>query len=161
MQKKTIYLILHNIRSAENVGSIFRSADAFGVSKIYCTGYTPLPVDRFGRKRHDVAKAALGAEGFIEWEHTTSPSLLIKRLKKERVPVIALEQAPRAIALEKFKAPECFALLLGNEVKGVPQNLLGECDNVVHIPMHGKKGSLNVAVAAGIALFSLTHSRGV
>ena len=94
---KFAFLILHNIRSAHNVGSLFRTADAVGVSKLFLTGYTPAPIDRFGRPRKDISKVALGAEQTVLWEHVKNISTLIKRLKNGHVHIIALEQARGAV----------------------------------------------------------------
>ncbi len=160
-----VAVLLHNIRSTHNVGSIFRTADAAGVSRIYLSGYTPTPIDRFGRTRKDIAKTALGAEHTIPWEHHTTPSRIISRLKKEGWDIVGIEQSPRSVDYRKFSAgggsssggkvkkPTLF--ILGNEVDGIPKGILKACDSVVEIPMHGKKESLNVSVATGIILFSV------
>ena len=155
--KGNIYLVLHNIRSLHNVGSIFRTADAAGVSKIYLTGYTPSPKDVFGNYRKEISKIALGAEKYIEWEKVRYIEPLIKRLKKEHVQIIALEQARVAIDYRKFKPRFPLALILGNEVRGLSPSILKKCDKVIQIPMQGRKESLNVSVAAGIALFSIAN----
>jgi len=148
-----IFLILHNIRSTHNVGSIFRTADAAGVSKIYLVGYTPTPLDRFGRPRKDIAKVALGAEKEIPWEHFSNIKTLLKKLKKEKTQIVALEQAENSIDYKTFKPKNSLALILGNEVGGVEKDVLKLCDKVIEIPMGGKKESLNVSVAAGVVLF--------
>jgi len=153
-----ISVILHDIRSAENVGAIFRTSDAAGVQKLYLTGYTPAPLDRFGRPNSKVAKAALGAELSVSWEACKSPNALIKRLKKQHVKVVAAEQSPRATPYAKWKSAFPVAILFGNEVSGVSPALLKQCDEVVEIPMHGKKESLNVSVAAGVILFKAAES---
>jgi len=147
------------------VGSIFRTADAVGVSKIFLVGVTPDPVDRFGRERKDVSKVALGAEKTVLWEHVEDLNTLIKKLnptsprlrgaRKERVQIVALEQADNSVDYKKFKPAFPMALILGNEVGGVSRGALGLCDAVIEIPMKGKKESLNVAVSAGIAMFRL------
>ena len=154
----TSFLILHNLRSTHNVGSIFRTAEAAGVSKIYLTGYTPLPVDRFGRKRKDIAKVALGAEEMVPFEHTASPSALIKRLKKEGVMIICVEQALDALDYKKLSLAYKAAFLFGNEVSGVSKKLRERCDIVSHIPLYGTKESLNVSVAVGVFLFRVLHN---
>ena len=153
MVRRKISVILHDIRSSENVGSIFRTADAAGVSRIYLTGYTPAPEDRFKRKNTKLSKAALGAEETVPWEHADILEL-ISRLKKEGITVVAVEQAPRAHPYTDAPAGGAIAFILGNEVDGVPQDILDACDEIVEIPMHGKKESLNVSVAAGIILFN-------
>ena len=96
MNNKT-YLILHNIRSVQNVGAIFRTADAAGIDKIYLTGYTPTPLDRFGRERSDVAKTALGAQKNIDWEYSKTVTSVINKLKKDKTEIIAVEQSSKAI----------------------------------------------------------------
>ena|SRR3989344_6991827 len=154
-RKKKTALILHNIRSVYNVGSIFRTADAVGISKVYLTGYTPTPLDRFGRKRKDFHKTALGAEDSVPWEQVLSPQALLKRLRGEGFFLAALEQSPRAVRYKKFTPKFPLAVVFGNEVRGVSPQLLALCDAIVEIPMRGKKESLNVAVAAGVLLFHL------
>ncbi len=154
-QNKMLVLILHNIRSTHNVGSIFRTADAAGVSKIYLTGHTPTPLDRFGRVRKDVAKVALGAELSTPWEYLRTAAAAITKLKKTGYDIIALEQAPTSVSYKKYKIKKPTALILGSEVEGVAPALLKKCDAIIEIPMRGKKESLNVSVAAGIALFEL------
>ncbi len=155
MPKKEIYLVLHNIRSLHNVGSVFRTADASGVKKIYLTGYTPAPTDRFGKVRPEIHKTALGAEKFVKWEHCKKISALFKKLKKQKIRLIAVEQNNKAINYKKFKPYYPILLIFGNEVRGLSKNILAKCDKIIEIPMHGKKESLNVSVAAGIILFSL------
>ena len=153
----TSFLILHNVRSTHNVGSIFRTAEAAGVSKIYLTGYTPLPVDKFGRKRKDIEKVALGAEEIVPYEHVASPFTLTDRLKKEEVMIICVEQAKGAVDYKKLSLTYPAAFLFGNEVLGVSKKLRGNCDIVSHIPMHGTKESLNVSVAVGVFLFQVLN----
>ena len=157
MAKKDIYLILHNIRSLYNVGSIFRTGDASGVEKIYLTGYTPAPIDRFGKIRPQITKTALGAEKFVKWEHYKNISTLIKKLKKEKFNLIAVEQSLKSINYKKLKPRFPIALIFGNEVRGLSKEILKKCDKIIEIPMQGKKESLNVSVAAGIVLFSLIN----
>ena len=150
---KDIYLILHNIRSTHNVGSIFRTADAAGVKKIYLCGYTPTPIDRFGRKRKDIAKVALGAEETVEWEHFEKIEELIDKLKKENKQIVALEQDKSSVSYKDFVLEKDTAFILGEERNGIEKEILDKCDAVVEIPMKGKKESLNVSVATGIVLF--------
>ncbi len=148
-------LLLHNIRSTHNVGAIFRTADAIGVSKIYISGYTPAPIDRFGRKRQDITKASLGAESSVHWESVTDIISLIKKLKKEKVKIIGLEQDKRSINYKKAKIEKENLIIVGNEVDGIEKGMLDLCDEILEIPMKGKKESLNVSVATGILLYSL------
>jgi tRNA G18 (ribose-2'-O)-methylase SpoU len=150
-----IYLLLDNIRSVHNVGSIFRTAETLGISKIYCAGTTPVPVDRFGRKRKDFAKVSLGAEDMVSWEYVQLSVPLVKKLQKEKFEIIALEQAKNSVDYKKVKAKKNTLVILGNEVDGVSKELLKLSDVVAEIPMRGKKESLNVGVAAGVFLFRL------
>jgi tRNA G18 (ribose-2'-O)-methylase SpoU len=154
---QNIYLILNDIRSTHNVGSILRTADASGVKKVYLCGCTPSPIDRFGRKRSDVAKVALGAEESVVWEYVESIESLMQKLKQEGIKIVAVEQDVKSIPYTKFTAGEETALILGEETKGVTKELLGQCDAIIEIPMRGKKESLNVSVATGIILFRLTE----
>ena len=103
MNKKENILILHNIRSVENVGAMFRTADAAGIDKIYLAGYTPTPLDRFGRRRKDLHKSALGAEEFVRWEHKKSISALLAKLKKEKYYIIAIEQDKKSVNYKEIK----------------------------------------------------------
>ena len=149
-----IYLLLHNIRSTHNVGAIFRTADATGVSRIYISGYTPAPIDRFGRARRDISKASLGAEKTMEWEQVENVKDLIEKLKKEKVKIIAVEQDLKSIDYKKTKISKKILVIFGNEVDGIEKKILSLCDEIVEIPMMGKKESLNVSVATGIILYS-------
>lgn len=153
MKERIIYLVLHNIRSLHNVGSVFRTADAAGVKKIFLTGYTPTPLDRFGKIRPEIHKTSLGAEKTVEWRHYRNISALLKKLKKEKVYLAGIEQNRRAIDFKKFKPKFPLAFILGNEVRGISPAILKKCDKIIEIPMVGKKESLNVGVAAGIILF--------
>ena len=154
-----VVVVLHNIRSTHNVGSIFRTSDAAGVSKIYLTGYTPTPLDRFGRVRADIHKTALGAEESLVWEQVKRVGPLLKRLKRQGFFCIAVEQADGAVDYKKITRPKdhpC-VIIFGNEVRGISPSILKMCDVVAEIPMHGKKESLNVSVSAGIALFRILN----
>jgi len=148
-------VVLDNIRSTHNVGAIFRTADAVGVSKIYLTGITPAPKDRFGRDRSDIAKTALGAEKIIPWEQCVRMGSLLTRLKNQGFTVVAVEQAKNSIDYKTFKPKGKIAFIFGNEVKGVAPAVLKKCDAVLEIPMKGKKESLNISVSAGIVLFCI------
>lgn len=157
-------LVLYNIRSAHNVGSIFRTGDAVGVGHIHLTGYTPAPVDRFQNKRKDIAKVALGAEDTIPWTSHEDVISLIKDLKAKGVKIYALEQNEKskdyrneASKLLSLKDAEV-AVVLGEEVRGIGDDILELCDEVLEIPMRGSKESLNVSVATGILLFELTRN---
>lgn len=151
--RKNFCAILFNIRSAHNVGSIFRTADGAGVAKLYLCGYTPTPNDRNVGK--DISKTALGAETFVLWEKHRQTVRLIKKLKKEGARIVALEQTPNSILYSKFKPKFPLCLIVGNEVSGIPKSILSLADDIIEIPMQGKKESLNVAVAFGIAAYNL------
>ena len=150
-----IHLLLHNIRSTHNVGAIFRTADAVGVKKIYISGYTPAPIDRFGRARSDISKASLGAENTVEWENISDVKKLIKSLKKEKFNIVGIEQDKRSIDFRKSKVKGNVLVIVGNEVDGIDKDTLDLCDHILEIPMLGQKESLNVSVATGIVLYSL------
>jgi 23S rRNA (guanosine2251-2'-O)-methyltransferase len=152
---ENVYLILNNIRSALNVGSIFRTADAAGVKNIFLVGYTPLPIDRFGRPQKGIAKTALGAELAVPWEHARNFSGLAKKLKSKKICLVALEQSARSADYKKYKCKKDIALVVGREVEGIAPEDIDLCDDVIEIPMRGSKESLNVGVATGIALFRL------
>lgn len=151
---RQVAVLLHNIRSAHNVGSIFRTCDAAGVSKVFLSGYSPTPLDALGNFRKDIAKVALGAEKFIPWEHQKDPYAIISELRNEGWLVVGVELDKRAINYRKLRSKKPILFVLGNEVKGISPALRKKCDKLVQIPMHGKKESLNVSVAAGIILFS-------
>jgi tRNA G18 (ribose-2'-O)-methylase SpoU len=150
-------LILNDIRSVENVGAIFRTCDALGISKIYITGHTPSPVDRFGRKRNDLAKSALGAEEYVPWEEREDVFLLIDELKNKGYFLIGIEQDENSIDYKDVKIKDKNVFILGAEVTGIPKDILDKCDVVAEIPMKGKKESLNVSVSFGVALFRILN----
>lgn len=150
-------VILDNIRSVLNVGSIFRTADALGVEKIYLVGITPTPIDRFGKIRQDFHKTALGAEQSVQWEKIETADTLIKKLKKDSYSIVAVEQDERSVPyytlpMEKFSLNKT-ALVMGNELKGVSGEFIKKADSVIDIPMKGIKESLNVAVSFAIVAF--------
>ena len=152
--------VLHNIRSLHNVGSIFRTADGAGMSKIYLCGITPAPVDNFGRPVPQLAKTSLGAEKYVEWEKVSSAAKLIGKLKKEGYEIIAVEQNKKSVPLDKFKTVnKKICLIAGNEVSGLPKPVLKLADRILEISMFGKKESLNVSVAFGIAAYRLAGVR--
>ncbi|MCX6702040.1 MAG: RNA methyltransferase [Candidatus Zambryskibacteria bacterium] len=157
MKKKEIYVLLHNIRSTHNVGSIFRTADALGVTKIYLSGYTPAPLDKFGRSRKDISKVALGAEKNVDWEYVDSSEKIIKELKKSKYQIIGLEQTKNSTDYKKVKVNYPVLFIMGNEVEGINNKILSLCDVIAEIPMGGKKESLNVSVAFGVALFRMLN----
>jgi len=149
-----VSVILDNIRSVYNVGSVFRTADGAGVSKIYLCGVTPLPTDRFERARKDLAKVALGAEKSVPWEHVATTAEAITTLKQKGTQIVAVEQDARAEDFKSFAPKGDTAFVFGEETKGLSKEILDACDDIIEIPMHGQKESLNVATAVGIILFS-------
>ncbi len=153
-EKKNV-IVLDNVRSVHNVGSVFRTADTCGVSKIYLAGITPAPKDRFGRERRDLTKVSLGAERSVDWEVVRSAENLLKDLKKQGFYIVALEQAKNSVDYKKIKPKAKTAFVFGNEVQGLPKSSLKLCDTIAEIPMKGKKESLNVAVAVGVSLFRI------
>lgn len=139
------------------MGSIFRTADAAGVTKIFISGYTPTPNDRFGKPRSDIAKTALGAELTIPWEYFKTPTTYLKKAKKAGVQIIAIEQSKNSIDYKKVKVKYPVLFLVGNEVKGLSPALLKQSGVVAEIPMKGEKESLNVSVSFGVALFRMLN----
>lgn len=145
-------LVLDNIRSMENVGAIFRTADAAGVNKIFLCGITPRP------PRKEIDKAAVGAVDFVDWEYCESTLSLTKDLKKNDFKVISLEQSEKSIPYNHnslLNIHKSIALIVGNEVDGISKEILDLSDCIIEIPMFGQKNSLNVSVATGIALFQI------
>lgn len=158
MVNKDVSIILDNIRSAYNVGSIFRTADAVGAKKIYLCGYTPIPdASGIGTERASlmIAKTALGAEKSTPWEYFKQTWRLIKKLKSEDIHIIALEQTQQSIDYRNYKPKFPLAILVGHERNGLSSKILEYVDEVIQIPIHGQKESLNVSVAVGIALYKI------
>lgn len=155
--KKSLWL--HNIRSIYNVGSMFRTADALGIDHIYLSGYTPLPIDRFGRERSDLAKVAIGAEKTISWEHIKDPEVFF--IKKEKRKILAIEQAQDSKNIFNYSASELgdkfdeIIIAMGEEVSGMEDWQINLADEILEIPMKGEKESLNVSVAFGVAAYSV------
>lgn len=150
IKKSNLYVICHNIRSRHNVGSIFRTADAIGITKIFLCGITPAPPHQM------ITKVSLDAEKFVPWEKRGETWRVIDELKKKGVEIVSLEQTPLSVSLYDFKLMQkSAALILGEEVKGLPQTILNRSDKIVQIPMFGKKESLNVSVAFGVAIYAL------
>lgn len=149
MNRGDLYLILDNIRSRENVGSIFRTADAVGIKHIYLCGITPTP------PHEKIAKTSLGAENYIPWSYIRDTWRIVTRLKKEGISVIGLELTRDSVSAFNLKPKFPAAIVLGNEVKGLSPAILKKCDKKISIPMYGKKESLNVSVAAGIAVYAM------
>lgn len=153
--------ILDNIRSLHNVGSIFRTADAAGVKKLYLTGITPGPLDRFGRPIKQLVKVSLGAEKTIKWEKAKSAGVLIDKLKKQGYKIFAVEQDKKSIpyyrARHQASGIKKIALVFGNEVRGLSPAILKKADKILEIPMRGRKESLNVSVAFGIIVYNFNY----
>ncbi|MBU0546440.1 RNA methyltransferase [Patescibacteria group bacterium] len=147
-------LILPNIRSAHNVGAMFRTADGAGVDKIFLTGYTPRP------PHPHLDKVSLGAEMWMDWQYSAQAGRLLKQLKEKGYNIVALEQTEKSICIFDWKPKFSLALIVGNEKTGVTKSMLKYCDEAVHIPMLGKKKSLNVSVAGGIAMFHVARLLG-
>ena len=144
-------LVLENIRSAYNVGSIFRTADAVGIDRIILAGHTPEPIDRFGRKRKDIAKTALGAEESVSWEKVND---LVSYLKGVKGVVCVIEQTSKSKNYREYKKETGDTyFVFGNEVEGVSMDVCNMANSIYEIPMSGEKESLNVSVAVGVLLF--------
>jgi tRNA G18 (ribose-2'-O)-methylase SpoU len=152
-KENKVILILPNIRSGHNVGAIFRTADGAGVDKLYLTGYTPCP------PHTQIDKVSLGAEKWMPWEYCKQAGRLLKELKEIGYNIVALEQTKTSHDIFTWQPKFPIALVLGNEKTGVSKSLLKYCDESVEIPMAGKKNSLNVSVAAGVAMYRIARSK--
>lgn len=152
-------VVLDNIRSTFNVGSIFRTSDSLDVSKIIICGITPAPKDRFGRERSDITKVSLGAEKNVDWEYYSEALWVVRKLKKEGFKIIFIEQSEKSVDYKKIKLGEVrkVAFVLGNEVDGIDKKFLKLADYIAEIPMLGNKESLNVSVAFGVAAFRILN----
>ena len=148
------YVILHNIRSAHNVGSIFRTADGVGVSEIFLSGYTPSPIDRFGRPQPEIKKTSLGATESVAWKNVEEIQTLISELKEKGCEIVAVEQHGKSKDYKDFLQTKDTVFIFGNEIDGVSKEIINFADVVLEIPMVGTKESLNVSVTAGIILFN-------
>ena len=147
--KNPVYVLLNNIRSLHNVGSIFRTSDGAGVKKIFLCGQTGYP------PREEITKTAIGAEEILPWEYYIDPLDCVKKLKKKGVQIVALEQTRKSIDYKKFKPKYPVCLVVGHEIEGVEEGILKLCDAFIEIPMKGEKQSLNVSVAFGVAVYEL------
>jgi len=154
-EPREVFLIVHGVRSAENVGSMFRTSDGAGVSHVYLHANTPQPKDKFGRVNSKIAKVALGAESSVSWSNYTSISSLLKKLKNSGFAIVALEQDKKSITWRNIPKSNKIAIVVGHEVDGLDKKIIAKCDYVAEIPMLGKKESLNVSVATAIMLYSL------
>ena len=159
--KKRIIIIAHNIRSAYNIGALFRTSDGFGVSEILLSGYSPAPADKESlyksKAQKMLEKTAIGAEEYVPWKQIPSFEEALAYVREKGCSVVALEQDERSISYvdERLKNLECIAIVLGNEIDGVEPSFLDQCDYIAEIPMLGKKHSLNVSVAHGVFLSSI------
>lgn len=153
--KMPVVVVLENIRSAYNVGSVFRTADAFLLEAIYICGYTAFPPHK------EIKKTALGADETVHWKHFKNIGEALQELKKQGYVVYAVEQAQNSLKLQDVNLhPDTkIAVVLGNEVTGVEQATIGQCDGCIEIPQLGMKHSLNVSVAAGVVLWELVRTR--
>lgn len=149
--KTPLIVILDNIRSLNNIGSVFRTSDAFLIEKIYLCGITAQPPHK------DIHKTALGATESVEWEYVEDILKLIERLKNSKIKIISIEQAENSTMLQDFKILENqkYAVIFGNEVKGVQQEVVSVSDFCVEIPQFGTKHSLNISVSCGVVLWDL------
>lgn len=155
-------VVLNDIRSKHNVGSVLRTSDAAGVEKVYMCGYSPAPIDKFGRPNSQLIKVSLGAEDYVDWEQTDETDIdLLKRLKNEGFEIWVLEQNEKSVDFMKVDLDQerwkKVVLVLGNEVYGVPDNIIEMADVVIEVPMYGKKASLNVSVVYGVVTYGLRH----
>jgi tRNA G18 (ribose-2'-O)-methylase SpoU len=165
---REVVLIVHDIRSTHNVGSLLRTAEGLGVSHLYFTGYTPYPplpakderlphlAQKLGKQ---INKTALGAENSVPWSRAEDVAELLNSLKSKGFRLVALEQAATAMPLPDYQPPQKVALLLGREVEGIDRDLLTLVDDILEIPMFGSKESFNVAQAAAIALYHLRFTK--
>jgi len=150
-KKTSIIVILDNIRSLNNIGSVFRTADAFLIEKIYLCGITATPPHK------DIQKTALGATDSVSWEYAPSTISLIESLQAQGITVISIEQAEGSISLKTFSVEKdtSYAIIFGNEVKGVSQEAVSASDLVIEIPQYGTKHSLNISVSVGVVIWDL------
>lgn len=158
---RDIVLVAHNLRSAHNVGSLLRTAEGLGVSKVILSGYTPHPKHPYDRRLpheamkigRDINKTALGAEDMVPWEQHNDVMPVLEKLKDGGYTLAALEQTDDAHLLHKYHPPQKIAIVLGREVEGIEAEILDACDTVLEIPMFGRKESYNVVQAAAMAIF--------
>ncbi len=150
-EKTPLIIILDNIRSLNNIGSVFRTADAFLIQKIYLCGITATPPHK------DIHKTALGATDSVDWEYIENTMKLIKKLKEQRIQILSIEQSENSVSLEYFRTQKntTYAIVFGNEVKGVQQEVVSNSDNVIEIPQFGTKHSLNISVSCGVVVWDL------
>ena len=148
-KKFPLYLVLDNLRSVFNVGAIFRTAECFGIAKIYCCGYTPLPSSK------KIAKSAMGTENLVEWEHFENTLDALKSIRENKIKIYGLELTSQSKNINNFTPNLPAALILGNEALGISESILKKCDEILYIPLYGSKNSLNVSSAATVAINAL------
>jgi len=155
-EKTPLIVVLDNIRSLNNIGSVFRTSDAFLIEKIYLCGITATPPN------NEIHKTALGATDSVDWEYALNTIDLVKKLKEESVKVLAIEQAENSTKLDAFlpEKNQKYAIIFGNEVKGVQQKVVNACDLCVEIPQFGTKHSLNISVSVGVVLWDIFSKIG-
>ena len=151
VNKTPLIVVLDNIRSLNNIGSVFRTSDAFRIEKLYLCGITATPPHK------DIQKTALGSTESVDWEHAESTLALLKKLQSNDIQILSIEQAEKATMLHEFtpKKNQKYALVFGNEVKGVSQEVVNNSDQVIEIPQYGTKHSLNVSVSCGVVLWDV------
>jgi len=160
-----IVLVVHNVRSCHNVGSMLRTADGLGVDHVYLSGYTPYPRSAndtrlphlINKINNQIAKTSLGAEKSVRWEHYDTPYPALEKLRRQGYIIAALEQKPDSMALSDFQLPDKVALIVGSEVGGLDKEILKVVDTCLEIPMSGEKESFNVSIAAAVALYHLKY----
>ena len=155
-KKIPLIIVLDNVRSLHNIGSVFRTADAFLIEKIYLCGITAKPPHK------EIHKTALGSTESVDWEYIEKTSDLVNQLQNENICVLGIEQVENSISLEKFEieSHQKYALIFGNEVKGVQQEVVSKCKGCIEIPQFGTKHSLNISVSTGILIWHFAHKMG-
>jgi len=150
-KKTPIIVVLDNVRSLNNIGSVFRTSDAFLIEKIYLCGFTATPPNK------EIHKTALGSTDSVAWEHVENTVELVEKLKAEKIRVLAIEQADNSIMLNEFTVEknQKYAVVFGNEVKGVEQEVVNAADDCIEIPQLGTKHSLNISVSCGVVLWDV------
>ncbi|SFM76258.1 SpoU rRNA Methylase family protein [Algoriella xinjiangensis] len=149
IEKHPIVVVLDNVRSMHNVGAVFRTSDAFLIDKIYLCGITATPPHK------EIHKTAIGAENSVAWEYVEDSNKLVAKLKADNYQIVTIEQAENSVLLNEFKVDQSqkYAIVMGNEVDGVQQSIIDQCDTCIEIPQSGTKHSLNVSVCTGIILW--------
>jgi len=164
---KRVVLVAHDIRSAYNIGSLMRTAEGLGINKMIISGYSPYPLlkndsrlPHLAKKINNrIRKTSLGAEASLSWQYQKDINQVIAKLKEQGYFVAALEQSAKSINLASYRSKSKTALIVGNEISGVSKAILDQCDEILEIPMAGKKESFNVAAASAIALYHLINTR--